>query len=67
VDSEAKAGYLLLLMAITAFCTSCQRTVYIEEDDTQVCPVCSTPLLEIVPAMDGPSDDNEPDHAGGAK
>jgi hypothetical protein len=54
-------------MAITAFCTSCQRTVYIEEDDTQVCPVCSTPLLEVVPAMDAPSDDNEPDHAGGAK
>jgi hypothetical protein len=54
-------------MAITAFCTSCQRTVYIEEDDTQVCPVCSTPLLEVVPALDGPPEDAEPDQAGGAK
>jgi hypothetical protein len=74
VDSEAKAGYLLLVMAITAFCTSCQRTVYVEQDDTQVCPVCSTPLLEVVPAMEGPSDHAEKDpsrgatdHAGGAK
>jgi hypothetical protein len=75
VDSEAKAGYLLLLMAITSFCTSCQRTVYIEEDDTQVCPVCSTPLLEVVPAMEGSSDTaptdgsggGATDHAGGAK
>jgi hypothetical protein len=74
LDSEAKAGYLLLLMAITAFCTSCQRTVYIEEDDTQVCPVCSTPLLEVVPAMEGSSDTADTDgskgasdHAGGAK
>jgi hypothetical protein len=60
-------------MAITAFCTSCQRTVYIEEDDTQVCPVCSTPLLEVVPAMEGPSGTQADgsagatDHAGGAK
>jgi hypothetical protein len=66
MDSEAKAGYLLLLMAITAFCTSCQRTVYIEEDDTQVCPVCSTPLLEVVPAMEGPSETAETDSSGGA-
>jgi hypothetical protein len=74
VDSEAKAGYLLLLMAITAFCTSCQRTVYIEVDDTQVCPVCSTPLLEVVPALEGAPENGETDragdatdHAGGAK
>jgi uncharacterized Zn finger protein (UPF0148 family) len=33
-------------MALTAFCPTCQRTVYIEEDQTPVCPVCSTPLLE---------------------
>jgi hypothetical protein len=55
-------------MAITAFCTVCQRTVYIDEEDTQVCPVCSTPLLEVVPAMEGPPpDDTEVDHAGGTK
>jgi hypothetical protein len=35
-------------VALTAFCTTCQRTVYIEADDTPVCPVCSTPLLETV-------------------
>jgi ribosomal protein S27E len=33
-------------MAISAFCTTCQRTVYFEAGDTPVCPVCSSPLLE---------------------
>jgi Zn finger protein HypA/HybF involved in hydrogenase expression len=69
VDSEAKAGYLLVSMAITAFCTSCQRTVYVEQDDTHVCPVCSTPLLEVVPAgeaVEGP-ESAHPDQAEGAK
>ena len=33
-------------MALTAFCTTCQRTVYIEEEQTPVCPVCSSSLLE---------------------
>ncbi len=37
-------------MALTAFCTTCQRTVYIEEGETPVCPVCSSPLLETVEA-----------------
>ena len=32
-------------MATESFCTVCQRTVYVAEDDPQVCPVCSTPLL----------------------
>lgn len=44
-------------MALTAFCTTCQRTVYIEETDTPVCPVCSSPLLETVPS-------EEEEHAG---
>ncbi len=35
-------------MAFTAFCTTCQRTVYIELHDTPVCPVCSSPLLETI-------------------
>ena len=34
-------------MALRAFCTSCQRTVYIEDEDTPVCPVCSNTLLEV--------------------
>jgi uncharacterized Zn finger protein (UPF0148 family) len=33
-------------MALTAFCPTCERTVYIEEETTPVCPVCSTPLLD---------------------
>lgn len=33
-------------MALKAFCTTCQRTVYIEDEDTPVCPVCSSSLLE---------------------
>lgn len=33
-------------MALTSFCTTCQRTVYIEEEATPVCPVCSSPLLD---------------------
>ena len=33
-------------MAVEAFCTTCQRMVYIEEGETAVCPVCSSPLLE---------------------
>jgi DNA-directed RNA polymerase subunit RPC12/RpoP len=37
-------------MALTAFCSTCQRTVYVEEEATPVCPVCSSPLLEKVPA-----------------
>ena len=32
-------------MADATLCTTCRRTVYIEVDDTPVCPVCSSPLL----------------------
>ena len=45
MDGHLQAGYRLL-MALTAFCTTCQRTVYIEEQMTPICPVCSSPLLE---------------------
>ena len=31
--------------AITAYCPNCDRVVYLGEDDTTVCPVCSTPLI----------------------
>jgi DNA-directed RNA polymerase subunit RPC12/RpoP len=41
-------------MALTAYCSTCQRNVYIEEDDTPVCPVCSSPLLEAVPPRETP-------------
>ncbi|MGH2735250.1 MAG: hypothetical protein ACRDKZ_06710 [Actinomycetota bacterium] len=46
-------------MAQTAFCTTCRRTVYIEEQDTPVCPVCSTPLLESV-VDESENDQSEP-------
>ena len=46
-----KAGYRGP-MAAQAFCTTCQRMVYIEEGETAVCPVCSSPLLESTEATD---------------
>jgi predicted amidophosphoribosyltransferase len=33
-------------MAIAAFCSVCQRTVYVDTEATPICPVCSSPLLE---------------------
>jgi len=35
-------------MARTAFCSTCARTVYVETNDSLVCPVCSGPILEAV-------------------
>jgi hypothetical protein len=50
-------------MALTAFCATCRRTVYIEEEDTAICPVCSSPLVEYqVPEPE----DNTSDQGGGA-
>jgi rubredoxin len=42
-----KAGYLDG-MSRKAFCTTCSRTVYIDLDDSLVCPVCSSPILEAI-------------------
>jgi Zn finger protein HypA/HybF involved in hydrogenase expression len=39
-------------MALSAYCPTCRRTVYVEEGDTPVCPVCSSPLLETVDVPD---------------
>lgn len=34
-------------MAREAFCTRCDRTVYVSDsEDTHNCPVCSTPLID---------------------
>ncbi len=49
-------------MGMSAFCTTCQRTVYVEEGDTPVCPVCSSPLLETIEVEDVPED-----HTAGEK
>lgn len=57
------AGYLDAV-ALQAYCSNCQRTVYIEDGDTPVCPVCSSPLLETVEGEDsGDDDDDQPDGA----
>ncbi|MFP5352905.1 MAG: hypothetical protein ACLGIB_10130 [Actinomycetota bacterium] len=48
-------------MTIQAICTTCQRTVYIDADDTPVCPVCSSPLLETVDSLKRPEKDETAD------
>ena len=50
-------------MARTAFCPTCARTVYVEMNDSLVCPVCSGPILEAVPE----TADDAANQAGGAK
>lgn len=35
-------------MTMKAFCSTCQRDVYVGTNETPVCPVCSSPLLETV-------------------
>jgi RNA polymerase subunit RPABC4/transcription elongation factor Spt4 len=46
-------------MAIKAFCPSCQRYVYLEQDDSAVCPVCSSPLIAspLIVAHEEPEDE----------
>ncbi len=46
-------------MALTGFCTVCQRTVYVDAESTPICPVCSSPLLETAPAATDEGDDQE--------
>jgi RNA polymerase subunit RPABC4/transcription elongation factor Spt4 len=43
-------------VALKAFCTTCQRTVYIEEGETPVCPVCSSPLIQTTDATEDEAD-----------
>jgi predicted amidophosphoribosyltransferase len=40
-------------MALSGFCTVCQRTVYVDAESTPICPVCSSPLLEATESADG--------------
>jgi Zn finger protein HypA/HybF involved in hydrogenase expression len=35
-----------------AFCATCSRTVYIDLEDSLVCPVCSSPILEAIDVED---------------
>jgi len=32
-------------MATKAICVTCERTVYLEENETGSCPVCSSPVI----------------------
>ena len=34
---------------IQAFCATCRRTAYVRDDAEMACPVCSSPLLDVVP------------------
>ncbi|MDQ3954920.1 MAG: hypothetical protein M3285_05150 [Actinomycetota bacterium] len=34
-------------MAATAYCSSCERTVYVEIGHEMFCPVCATPVAEV--------------------
>jgi predicted amidophosphoribosyltransferase len=51
-------------MALSAFCTSCQRNVYVEQDDTPICPVCSSPLVQ---TQDDPAPDPDATDASDGK
>ena len=52
-------------MARSAFCTTCSRTVYIEIEDSLVCPVCSSPILEAVDAEDAELEPKRGARSGG--
>jgi hypothetical protein len=54
-------------MALTAFCATCERTVYIDEDETPVCPVCSSPLLEAIEGQEGADEEVPAPQAEGSK
>lgn len=36
-------------MATTAICVSCERTVYLEENEVGSCPVCASPVIPVLP------------------
>ncbi|MGH2697830.1 MAG: hypothetical protein ACRDJL_01350 [Actinomycetota bacterium] len=52
-------------MARSAFCTTCSRTVYVEFEDSLVCPVCSSPILEALEVE--PDHQHVPTHGGESK
>ena len=54
-------------MARSAFCTTCSRTVYIEIEDSLVCPVCSSPILEAIDAEVEPELEPQPTQSSDRK
>ena len=43
-------------LAATAYCNSCERTVYIEVDHEMFCPVCSTPVARVADTDSDPAE-----------
>jgi RNA polymerase subunit RPABC4/transcription elongation factor Spt4 len=39
-------------MATKAICVNCERTVFLEENETGSCPVCSSP---VIPSLTDPA------------
>ncbi|HVF53958.1 MAG TPA: hypothetical protein VNC78_10210 [Actinomycetota bacterium] len=47
-------------MSLSAFCTQCRRTVYVDDEATAICPVCSNPLVTTIdPPPDATGEDSE--------
>jgi hypothetical protein len=44
---------------MTVYCSTCERNVYVAEDDTPVCPVCSGPLIATVELRDQNEEESE--------
>lgn len=40
-------------MATKAVCVGCERTFFLEDDETGSCPVCSSPVIPALP--EGPA------------
>lgn len=48
-------------MGIEAYCPTCQRALYVGDDDHEFCPVCSSPLIEAI--NDGEQGSVQPQNA----
>ncbi|HEX2195450.1 MAG TPA: hypothetical protein VHJ76_00880, partial [Actinomycetota bacterium] len=42
-------------MATKAVCVACERTVYLEENETGSCPVCSSPVIPALVDLSPPA------------
>lgn len=43
-------------MATKAICVSCERTVYLEENEIGSCPVCSSPVIPSLVDLTAPAE-----------
>jgi hypothetical protein len=44
---------------ITSFCSTCQRDVFVTEEDTPICPVCSSPIIQRVEQEAEPEEESD--------